>query len=179
MKTEGGAITTTNLTGKVKAHTSGGDLKFSLLHGPIKADTDGGEIEVSGCEGKIDIETSGGQIETIGGSGSLRANTSGGTIKVENFNGDANVETSGGQTRARKYSRKTRCRDRRWIYLGEIPSPVPGDVRLETGAGAIEVVVPSDAGLTIDAETGIGSVRSDLPIASRTARRQRRDKGNH
>ena len=42
LKTEGGAITTTNLTGKVKAHTSGGDFKFSLLNGPIKADTDGG-----------------------------------------------------------------------------------------------------------------------------------------
>jgi hypothetical protein len=41
-------------------------------------------------------------------------------------------------------------------------------VRLETGAGAIEVIIPSDAALTIDAETGIGSVRSDLPIASRT-----------
>ena len=50
----------------------------------------------------------------------------------------------------------------------KIPSPVPGDVRLETGAGAIEVVVPNDAALTIDAETGIGSVHSDLPIASRT-----------
>ena len=71
LKTDGGAITTTNITGKVKAHTDGGDMKFSLLHGPIKADTEGGEIEVSRCEGKIDIQTSGGRIETTGGSGTL------------------------------------------------------------------------------------------------------------
>ena len=168
LKTEGGPITTTNLTGKVKAHTSGGDMKFSLLHGPIKADTDGGEIEVSGCEGKIEIETSGGQIEAIGGSGSLRANTSGGTIKVENFNGDANVETSGGQLALANIRGKLDAETAGGFISAKIPSPVPGDVRLETGAGAIEVVVPNDAALTIDAETGIGSVHSDLPIASRT-----------
>ena len=168
LKTEGGAITTTNLTGKVKAHTSGGDMKFSLLHGPIKADTDGGEIEVSGCEGKIEIETSGGQIETIGGSGSLHANTSGGTIKVENFNGDASVETGGGQLALANIRGKLDAETAGGFISAKIPSPVPGDVRLETGAGAIEVIVPSDAALTIDAETGIGSVHSDLPIASRT-----------
>jgi putative adhesin len=168
LKTEGGAITTTNLTGKVKAHTSGGDMKFSLLHGPIKADTDGGEIEVSGCEGKIEIETSGGQIEAIGGSGTLRASTAGGTIKVENFNGDASVETSGGQLALANIRGKLDAETAGGFISAKIPSPVPGDVRLETAAGAIEVVVPSDAALTIDAETGIGGVRSDLPIASRT-----------
>jgi Putative adhesin len=168
LKTEGGAITTTNLTGKVKAHTSGGDLKFSLLHGPIKADTDGGEIEVSGCEGKIDIETSGGRIEATGGSGSLRAITSGGTIKVENFNGDANVESDGGQLALANIRGKLDAETAGGFISAKLPSPVPGDVRLETAAGAIEVIVPNDAALTIDAETGVGSVRSDLPIASRT-----------
>ena len=168
LKTEGGAITTTNLTGTVKAHTSGGDLKFSLLHGPIKADTDGGEIEVSGCEGKIDIETSGGLIEATGGSGTLRARTAGGTIKVENFNGDANVETSGGQLALANIRGKLEAQTAGGFISAKIPSPVPDDVRLETAAGAIEVIVPSDSALTIDAETGIGSVHSDLPIASRT-----------
>jgi hypothetical protein len=167
LKTEGGAITTTNLTGKVKANTSGGDMKFSLLHGPIKANTEGGEIEVSGCEGKIDIETSGGRIETSGGSGSLRAITAGGTIKVENFNGDANVETSGGQLALANVHGKLDAETAGGFISAKLPSPVVGDVHLETAAGAIEVIVPNDAALTIDAETGVGSVRSDLPVASR------------
>ena len=168
LKTEGGAITTTNLTGKIKAHTSGGDLKFSLLHGPIKADTDGGEIEVSGCEGSIDIETSGGRIEANGGSGSLRAVTAGGSIKVENFNGDAKVESSGGQLALANVRGRLDAETAGGFISAKLPSPVPGDVRLETAAGAIEVVVPTDAALTIDAETDVGSVRSDLPVASRT-----------
>jgi hypothetical protein len=168
LKTEGGAITTTNLTGKVKAYTNGGDMKFSLLHGPIKAETDGGEIEVSGCEGKIEIETSGGRIEATGGSGSLRATTSGGTIKIENFNGDANVESAGGQLALANVHGKLDAETAGGFISAKLPSPVVGDVRLETGAGAIEVIVPHDAALTIDAETSIGSVRSDLPIASRT-----------
>jgi hypothetical protein len=168
LKTDGGAITTTNLTGKVKARTSGGDLKFSLLHGPIKANTDGGEIDVSGCEGKIEIETSGGRIETNGGSGSLKGNTAGGTIKVENFNGDVNVESAGGQLALANVHGKLDAETAGGFISAKLSSPVVGDVRLETAAGAIEVIVPNDAALTIDAETGIGSVRSDLPIASRT-----------
>jgi putative adhesin len=169
LKTEGGAITTTNLTGKFKAHTSGGDLKFSLLHGPIKADTDGGEIEVSGCEGAIEIETSGGRIEASGGSGSLRANTAGGSIKVENFNGDANVESAGGQLALANVRGKLDAETAGGFISAKLPSPVAGDVRLETAAGAIEVIVPTDAALSINAETDVGRIKSDLPVASRTS----------
>lgn len=168
LKTGGGGITASNLTGKIKAQTSGGDLKFSLIHGPVKADTAGGEIEVLGCEGVIDIETSGGRIETTGGSGSLRATTAGGSIKVENFNGDAKVESSGGQLAFANVRGKLDAETAGGFISAKLPSPVPADVHLETGAGAIEVIVPPDAGLTIDAETGIGSVKSDLPIATRT-----------
>ncbi len=168
LKTEGGAITTSNLTGKINAHTSGGDLKFSLIHGPVKADTDGGEIEVLGCDGAIDIETSGGRIETNGGSGILHAITAGGPIKVENFNGDAKVESSGGQLALANVRGKLDAETAGGFISAKLSSPVLGDVRLETSAGAIEVIVPSDAGLTINAETSVGSVRSDLPIASRT-----------
>ena len=168
LKTQGGPITTTNLTGKVMAHTDGGDMKFSLVHGPIKANTDGGEIEVSGCEGKIELETSGGRIETNGGSGSLRATTAGGTVKVENFSGDASVESAGGQLALANVRGKLEAETAGGFISAKLPSPVAGDVRLETAAGAIEVIVPNDAALTIDAQTGVGSVHSDLPVASRT-----------
>ena len=167
LKTEGGAVTTTNLTGKVKVHTSGGDLKFSLLHGPIKADTDGGEIEVSGCEGSLDIKTAGGRIEVSGGSGNLRADTAGGSIKVENFNGDAHVQSAGGQLALANIRGKIDAETAGGFISAKLTAPIAGDVRLETAAGAIDVLVPTDAALTIDAETGVGSVRSDLPIASR------------
>jgi hypothetical protein len=38
-------------------------------------------------------------------------------------------------------------------------------VHLATSGGSITVVAPSNAALTIDAETSAGSVRSDLPIS--------------
>ena len=40
-----------------------------------------------------------------------------------------------------------------------------GDVRLETSGGSITVLTPSNAALTIDAETSAGHVQSDLPIS--------------
>ena len=45
-----------------------------------------------------------------------------------------------------------------------IPGAVVGDVKLETSAGSIDLSVPSNAGLTIDANTNVGEVVSRLPI---------------
>jgi DUF4097 and DUF4098 domain-containing protein YvlB len=45
-----------------------------------------------------------------------------------------------------------------------MPTVLAGDVHLETSAGGIEVVTPSKAACTIDAETGGGSVSCELPI---------------
>ena len=49
---------------------------------------------------------------------------------------------------------------------------MPGDIKLETSAGAIEIAVPPDAGLDVKAETNIGGVTSDLPMITKHAGRE-------
>ena len=46
LKTAGGSIDTSDLTGEVTAHTSGGSLHFARLHGPLDGNTSGGGIQV-------------------------------------------------------------------------------------------------------------------------------------
>jgi DUF4097 and DUF4098 domain-containing protein YvlB len=60
-----------------------------------------------------------------------------------------------------------------------LKSPVPGDVNLETSAGSIDLMVPADAGLDIEAEASSGRVTSDLPFTgTRTDRDSMKGKIN-
>ena len=179
LRTRGGTIIGSDLTGTMSADTSGGKLKFTNLKGPIGATTSGGSIELNGCEGVLKVDTSGGHIESFDGSGSLNAHTSGGAIVVKNFGGDTQVETSGGRLSLENINGKIVGRTSGGSISAKLRSPVPGDVNLETSAGSIEVMVPPDAGIDLEAEASSGRVTSDLPVVgTRTERDQMRGKIN-
>jgi hypothetical protein len=164
LRTGGGTIMVTEITGTLSADTSGGKLKFTKLKGPTGATTSGGSIELNACEGPLKVDTSGGRIEAIDGTGSLDARTSGGSIVVRNFAGDAKVETSGGRLAFENVNGKIFGRTSGGSISAKLKSPVPGDVNLETSAGSIDLMVPADAGLDIEAEASSGRVTSDLPF---------------
>jgi len=179
LRTAGGSIVGSELTGTMSADTSGGKLKFTHLKGPTGATTSGGSIELNGCEGAVKVDTSGGRIESIDGSGSLEARTSGGSIVVRNFGGNTKVETSGGRLAFENINGKITGRTSGGSITARLKSPVPGDVNLETSAGSIEVTVPPDAGLDVEAEASSGRVTSDLPfVGIRTDREQLKGKIN-
>jgi hypothetical protein len=179
LRTGGGTIIGAELTGTMSADTSGGKLKFTHLRGPTGATTSGGSIELNGCEGAVKVDTSGGRIESIDGSGSLDARTSGGSIVVRNFGGDTKVETSGGRLVFENINGKITGRSSGGSITARLRSPVPGDVNLETSAGSIDVSVPPDAGLDVEAEASSGRVTSDLPfVGIRTDREQLKGKIN-
>jgi DUF4097 and DUF4098 domain-containing protein YvlB len=179
LRTGGGSIQVSEIVGTMSADTSGGKLKFTHLKGPTGATTSGGSIELNGCDGPLKVDTSGGRIEAIDGTGSLEARTSGGSIVVRNFGGDAKVETSGGRLAFENINGKIFGRTSGGSISARLKSPVPGDVNLETSAGSIDVLVPPDAGLDIEAEASSGRVTSDLPFTgTRTDRDSMKGKIN-
>lgn len=179
LRTGGGEIIGSELTGTMSADTSGGKLRFTHLRGPTGATTSGGSIELNGCEGAVKVDTSGGRIESTDGNGSLEARTSGGSIVVRNFGGDTKVETSGGRLLFENVNGAITGRTSGGSITARLRSPVPGDVNLETSAGSIEVTVPPDAGLDVEAEASSGRVTSDLPfVGIRTDREQLKGKIN-
>ena len=179
LRTGGGTIMVSEITGTMSADTSGGKLKFTHLKGPTGATTSGGSIELNGCEGPLKVDTSGGRIDATEGSGSLEARTSGGSIVVRNFVGDTKVETSGGRLSFENINGKIFGRTSGGSISAKLKSPVPGDVNLETSAGSIDVLVPPDAGLDVEAEASSGRVISELPFTgTRTDRDSMKGKIN-
>lgn len=172
LRTGGGTIMVSEITGTMSADTSGGKLRFTHLKGPTGATTSGGSIELNGCEGPLKVDTSGGRIDASDGSGSLEARTSGGSIVVRNFAGDAKVETSGGRLDFENINGKIVGRTSGGSISAKLKGPVPGDVTLETSAGSIDVMVPADAGLDVEAEASSGRVTSELPFTGTRSDRE-------
>jgi hypothetical protein len=164
LRTSGGSISVSDLTGHTEADTSGGGLNFTRLHGPLDGDTSGGGIQVADCEGKLKIHTSGGGITVIGGSGTLDGDTSGGPVKVKAFQGNTHVGTSGGGITIENVVGEIDGSTSGGGISAVLPSPLLHAVDLSTSGGGVIVRVPETAAFELDAETSGGGVSSELPI---------------
>jgi DUF4097 and DUF4098 domain-containing protein YvlB len=164
LKTSGGAIAVSDLTGTVNANTSGGGMDFKRLHGPLDGDTSGGDIRVTDCQGTIKIQTSGGGLTVTGASGSLNGDTSGGGITVKDFHGPARVQTSGGDLKIEGVAGNIEGTTSGGSIAAILSSPLAGDVRLETSGGGVTARIAANVAFELDAESSGGDVSSDLPV---------------
>lgn len=95
-KTSGGGLRVNNLTGKIHGRTSGGGIDVENSSDEIELKTSGGGIIAKNCKGNISLLTSGGGLELSDLKGTIAARTSGGGIRGERIEGELNTETSGG-----------------------------------------------------------------------------------
>jgi DUF4097 and DUF4098 domain-containing protein YvlB len=146
LKTAGGAVKVTGVTGDVHTETSGGGLQFAQITGPIHGATSGGSIHLDACAGAAKIHTSGGGISVHAHRGDLSADTNGGGITLDGITGNVTASTSGGG-----------------IHATWLASPT-AESRLSTSGGSVSVMLPEKAAVDLDAATSGGSVRSDFSV---------------
>lgn len=132
LRTSGGRIGLSNLSGKQELRTSGGSINMETLTGDVIAKTSGGTITIAGVHGMLDASTSGGTIRATDVTGDVSLKTSGGSIRVEDARGKLNAETSGGSINAT-------------ILEAE------GTINLATSGGSITVQLPETQGYDIEA----------------------------
>lgn len=166
LKTSGGSIGVSQVSGDTKANTSGGGLRFTGLKGPLDGRTSGGSIKVVDCQGELKIHTSGGGIDVSGGKGGLVGETSGGSVQVKNFNGPATVKTSGGGITIDGVSGKVVGNTSGGSINASFPSPPADDLQLKTSGGGVTVALPATSAFELDASTSGGSVQSDLSVTT-------------
>jgi len=160
LRTSGGSIRISSLTGDQNFRTSGGSLKVSDLVGVVNGQTSGGSIDVEKCKqditlqtsggsikaselnGKINLQTSGGSLSLNGLDGDIVAHTSGGSIKGEGIKGALDAGTSGGSVRL---------------------ASVAGSVKAHTSGGSMEVEI-TQIGKLVDLSTSAGSLRVNMPM---------------
>ena len=122
------------------------------VHVPRESDlnlhTEDGNVKIDDVRGKLDLETNDGNVTTHNVEGQLRANTHDGNVDVGGRFDFLNVRTGDGNVDAR---------------VAATPVPQPGWF-LSSGDGNVRLRIPDNLGADLDARTGDGSVKVDLPI---------------
>jgi hypothetical protein len=164
LKTSGGDIDISALTGSVEARTSGGDIKLATVTGPVMLRSSGGNITLAGTNGKADVHTSGGSIEIGQTSGPIEAGTSGGSIRIHHSGGEVKAHTSGGGIHIEEaYGAIDATTSGGSIHASFATQPRSSS-RLSTSGGNVTVSIAPSIALDIDAHTSGGEVDTDIPV---------------
>jgi DUF4097 and DUF4098 domain-containing protein YvlB len=155
-RTAGGHIEAGKYSGALTLKTAGGHIKAVSSGGPATLNTAGGHIEIGDVNGNLEAKTAGGHISTGRVRGNVAAKTAGGHIDIEEAAGSIQAETVGGGVKAR--------------FAGQ----PKGDSMLKTMAGTVNVELPSDIKLDIDADSSGGSVYSAFDLTGTVKQERRR-----
>jgi DUF4097 and DUF4098 domain-containing protein YvlB len=123
------------------ADSGSGDVTVEGVGDNAKLSTGSGNIHATGLHGSFSVSTGSGDIVAEQtGEGDVKAETGSGNIELEDIHGGLHAHTGSGD-----------------IKFHGVPSM---DSKLGTGSGNVELW-PGNAGFTLDASTGSGSVHSD------------------
>lgn len=130
----------------------------------LEAGSGSGNINIEGVGDNAKLSTGSGDIRATGLHNGFTANTGSGNITIEQTGqGDVRAQTGSGNIELRDLRGGLRA----GTGSGDIKvtgTPIM-DWKLETGSGSIEFWPGGNAGFTLDASTGSGSVHTDQEIA--------------
>jgi hypothetical protein len=138
LKTSGGGIDLSDLSGDEDFKTSGGGLRVNSLNGKIHGNTSGGGIDVENSSDDIELKTSGGGIIAKNCKGHISLLTSGGGLELTDLKGTITAHTSGGGIRGER---------------------IEGELVTETSGGGIDL---NDMSCSLDAHTSAGSLNVEM-----------------
>ena len=132
----------------------------------LKVETGDGEIHASGLSGHIDLSTGDGSMKVSAMSGVLRFHTGDGGIDGSELDGQCDADSGDGSITlsGRLDALKARSGDGKIEINAARGSKVESSWSVQSGDGEIEVALPSDLRVTVDASTGDGHVSTDIPI---------------
>jgi len=168
-RTAGGCVTVGDVKGDAVLETSGGQIIAGRIEGSVRAETAGGDIILRSARTEIVATTAGGQIRIGEGGGSVRAETSGGSILLSAARGPIRVETAGGSInlyRIQGAIQATTAAGKIFAQIAAKPETFAAS-ELETAFGDIEVYLPPDLALTIDATIEMAAghkILTDFPL---------------
>jgi DUF4097 and DUF4098 domain-containing protein YvlB len=136
LKTNGGDIVARDAGGVVHAETGGGGVHIGRAGGAVTAISGGGEIVVEKAGGVVTLRNMAGPVN-VGSAQGVRCDSGSGGIRLGGIAGPIRVATSMGSINA--------------ILL---PNRV-ADSYLATGNGDITVLIPSNVGVTVQAQNSM------------------------
>jgi Putative adhesin len=143
-------ITTVDATIRVAGCVDGADIAFG--RGQANLDLVNGDLRLRFGQGKARIECVAGSVEIRSGHGQVDLGEVTGDVRGGTGSGDVHVAVARGAV-------TLRCGTGNALL-----DEVHGDVDLTSGSGDLKVGLPAGVNARLQARTGSGRVRSDLPV---------------
>jgi len=134
LTTEGGDIEATEVGGPVRVQTLAGGIHIVRAGATVTATTGGGRIVVDSAGGVVITRNMAGPVE-VGAAAGVESESGAGGVRLGNILGSIQVSTMMGS------------------ILANLLGGKPADSFLATGDGDITVLIPSNVGVTIRAES--------------------------
>lgn len=169
-KSDDGAITVEDVSGRVSLTTGDGTVRATRLSGELAVRSGDGAIRLDGVEGRLDLETDDGTIAGEARPTSLRAHTGDGSIRLEilrdaRMDADWDVQTSDGSvvlTLPSNFAAEIDAESRDGQVRSNHPAlkaeAADGEGRPERRRGSMRATL-GDGGRTLRVRTGDGSIR--------------------
>jgi hypothetical protein len=134
LATEGGDIVATEVGGPVRAQTRAGGIHIVKAGGAVTATSGGGRIIVDKASGVVVARNVAGPVE-VGAAAGVESQSGAGGVRLGNILGSMTVSTMMGS------------------ILADLLGAKPADSFLASGDGDITVLIPSNVGVNIQAES--------------------------
>lgn len=129
---------------ELSASSGSGDLRIQSVGRNAKLSTGSGSIEANGLRGSISLQTGSGDIQAQQvEAGDVKAETGSGSMRLSGIQGGLKAQTGSGDI--------------------EVQGRPTANWKLGTGSGSVNLTT-GNASYTLDASTGSGSVKSDVPL---------------
>ncbi|MFQ5723388.1 MAG: DUF4097 domain-containing protein [Terriglobia bacterium] len=168
-RTAGGCVRVGNVQGTALLESGGGHIITGRIEGEVRAETAGGDIVLRGAGHDVIVQTAGGQIRVGEIGGSLQGQTAGGSIRLDAARGPVRVQTAGGSINLYQVQSGVEAATAAGSILAQISASEESFApsALQTAVGDVEVYLPADLPLTIEATIDMASgykISSDFPL---------------
>jgi hypothetical protein len=133
-------------------HTGAGSADVRGFRSNLELDSGAGSLTIQDFAGNVDAQSGAGSISMRGVSGDVYAHSGAGSIDINGGQGRMHLDTGTGSI----------------AFRGELWE----DCRFETGAGSIELRLPTDLDMEIDLGTGAGTIEVGYSVDGIVGKRE-------
>ena len=164
LKSSGGGIRLSSLTGNARVRSSGGGLRIADVDGEIDARSSGGGVEVKDVRGHVRVFSSGGGVDVEQVTGDVTAGSSGGGVEISGVSGNVDASSSGGGVQIDGVGGRVTAESSGGPVSAVLAESNDAGGSLSSSGGGVRVAIAPGARLSIDASSSGGSVHCDLPV---------------
>lgn len=157
-----GPLRVSGLRAGLRAESRNGPSEVAEVAGDVTLETRSGTTEVRRVEGDVSVEARSGRLEVESVTGHTRVRSRSGNVVIRDVGGELDVESRSGRVQMDDVRGPVLVRAHSGAveFRGRIQHPVD----IEVHSGLVKLAVTRDSRFFMDAETHVGSIRSELPV---------------